>query len=138
MIVENTPKIIKTPIAAGETTSEEISLSNYRVATFVVETKAEGEITLTVTGSAEGKEPSSVSFLFKKNGDTEFKETDADGHTFTHTGEEAILWLAVITADMLSKPEFDTVTLTVTSTPDGAAKNLYALLTQPRYTETDG
>lgn len=136
MTINELPIITKVPVGSRNFKSGLFKLNNYGVILFIIETREDGaDVIIKINGSGDGKEAKAVPFLLKQNGDAEFDEIPAEGATVKHSGEETIQWLAMITADMLSKPEFDGVTLDIDSSMNGAVKNICSLQMQPRYSD---
>ena len=128
MIIEHLPEI--TPVAGGAKTlnTQKFPLDNYRVAALLFENPEDNQMTVTVKGTKENGDTAAVPFLFKKTDETDYKEIAAAGKAVTDAGA----YLALITADMLSRGEYGAVEFSVVSVSDKLT-TVYVLQSQPRY-----
>lgn len=132
------PKITVIPVDSTTVTSDDISLANFGVVSFIVGTaKKDGTATITIKANTEGGTAKAVPFLYKKNEDKEFSEATAEGVTVTQTADDAEVFIAMITDRMLAHDELDRVSITVEASDADTLATLYAFQTCPRYSDAD-
>ena len=130
MIFERLPKITRIEGGAKTLTSPEISLDNYQAVSFLFENAEDGKsLTVKVTAKTEGGTAEAVPFLFKAADEAEFENIGAEGKTLTAVGA----FVAAVTADSLGRKELSRVAITLACDED--LTTVYALQTQPRYSE---
>lgn len=129
MIFERIPKITRIEGGGKTLESPEITLDNYKAVSFLFENVEGNSLTVKVKANTEDGTAEAVPFLFKAADATEFENIDAEGKTLTAGGA----FVAAVTADSLAHKEFDRVSISLEGDADVAT--VYALLTQPRYSE---
>ena len=129
MVLERLPKITKIDGGASPIESGELLLDNYSAAAFLFENAEGNSLTVKVKASTEDGDAEFVPFLFKAADEFEHENVGAEGKTLTAGGA----FIASVTGDSLGRKELDRVSILLESDADLTA--VYALLTQPRYSE---
>jgi hypothetical protein len=132
MILNTLPKITRIVGGAKTLNSGELALDNYRVAAFVIDNPTANELTVSVKAKQGSGAAVAVPFLIKNIDGADYEQATADGKTV----EDAGAVIAVVTADNLAHGEYDRVILSLASS-DKNIPTVYALQTQPRYTDNE-